>query len=353
VIIPDATIGTAQLRTGFSLARSDSSQKGSIVKWYPVLSKTGAEIFLADTGDAQTIGALEAYPTGADADGYRLPYDISEYSGTGKLLSVENPRLEYTPSDLAVTVHSEFGQDDCSAYLTSISSNDQTITRFAVVADIWYRGSSYSQQIVPGTKPKTYTAKVLSDAGSALRLARILASRQTFAQQSYGFDSALVMDPGTVVRVIEDKVSFLDIMVRILSREFDISTGLYRYTGEGVSAIDLTAAVESIDRAENALGKPRKGDEGEDAISVQILSLNGNQFRVGTCNTTLIASVWKGSEEITGTLDDSAFTWNRTSTDFVADAAWNTSSKAIGHKSIGLTSEDVSGRAVFGCNVEI
>lgn len=260
-IVPSLTLHTPDLRTEFSLTRSDSSQKGSIVKWYPVLTKTGAELFLADE-DAQTIASGAVYPPGADAEGYRLPYDISEYAGNGKLLSVGNPRLEYTPSSLAVTVHAEFGEDGCSAYLKSTATGAQAITRFAVVADIWYRGSSYGQQIVPGTKPKTYTAKVISDAGSALRLARILASRQTFAQQSYGFDSALVMEPGLVVRVVEDKVSYLDVSLRILSREFDVITGLYRYTGEGMSEIDLTTTVEHIDAAENALGKPRKGEDG-------------------------------------------------------------------------------------------
>jgi hypothetical protein len=43
---------------------------------------------------------------------------------------------------------------------------------------------------------------------------------------------------------------------------------------------------------------------GEDAVSVQILSLNGDKFRAGTCDTTLVASVWKGEEDITGTTCD-------------------------------------------------
>ena len=93
--------------------------------------------------------------------------------------------------------------------------------------------------------------------------------------------------------------------------------------------------------------------DGGDAVSVQILSLNGNSFRPGTCNTTLVASVWRGETEITDSIDDSKFVWKRTSTDTVADASWNTSSKAIGHKSTQLTPEDVLSRAVFTCEVDI
>lgn len=93
--------------------------------------------------------------------------------------------------------------------------------------------------------------------------------------------------------------------------------------------------------------------DGGDAISVQVLSLNGNSFRPGTCNTTLVASVWRGETDITGTLDESVFSWKRTSSNTISDASWNTSSKAIGHKSIQLTPEDALGRTVFSCEVEL
>jgi hypothetical protein len=280
-IIPGLTLHTTDIRTEFSLARSDNSQKGSIVKWYPVLTKAGAAIFESDIADGgETIASGGVFPSGSDTEGYRLPYDISEYAGTGKLLAIANPALSYTPSSLQVLLYTDFGTDDCSAYLKSNATGTQTITDFKVIADIWYKGSSYSQQIVPGTKPKTYTAKVISDALSALRLARILASRQTFGQQSYGFDSGTVMDPGLVVRVIEDKVSYLDVNLRILSREFDVATGLYRYTAEGISEIDLTTTVERIDMVENALGKPRKGATG-DTGSIGPRGLQGLQGEKG------------------------------------------------------------------------
>jgi hypothetical protein len=93
--------------------------------------------------------------------------------------------------------------------------------------------------------------------------------------------------------------------------------------------------------------------DGGPSITVQILSLNGDKFRAGTCDTTLVASVWKGEEDITDTLDESAFTWERTSSDASSDEQWNTSSKATGHKSVTLTPEDVDGRAVFACYVDI
>jgi hypothetical protein len=351
-IAPALTLHTSDIRTEFSLTRSDSSQRGSIVKWYPVLFKSGASIFESDIADGgEPIAAGGVYPSGSENAGYRLPYDISEYAGNGKLLAMDNPSLSFTPSSLQVLFHTDFGTDDCTAYLESTATGVQTITAFKVIADIWYRGSSYNQQIVPGTKPKTYTAKVISDAGSALNLARILASRQTFGQQSYGFTAPLSMDPGQLARVIEDKVSFLDVNVRILSREFDVATNLYRYTAEGVSAIDLTTEVESIDNAENALGKPRKGDTGPRGKSyrVEVESTNGLVFRPGNQYTTLIAHVYDDTGEITGSVSPSSLFWIRKSQSETGDTAWNTA-HASGYKEIELTPADFYGSTTFKCD---
>lgn len=95
------------------------------------------------------------------------------------------------------------------------------------------------------------------------------------------------------------------------------------------------------------------GPPGEDVIAVQLFSSNGNIFRSGQCFTTVSVTVWKGDEDITSLLDESRFTWKRTSGNPMADEQWNTSSKALNRKSLELSPDDVSGRAVFACFVEI
>lgn len=103
----------------------------------------------------------------------------------------------------------------------------------------------------------------------------------------------------------------------------------------------------------STLSEEVPGKDGENAISVQIFSNNGNIFRSGQCYTTMTVTVWRGDENITDQLDPSLFRWERTSNDPVADEAWNTSSKAIGQKTLELSPADVFGRAVFACHVEI
>lgn len=97
-----------------------------------------------------------------------------------------------------------------------------------------------------------------------------------------------------------------------------------------------------------------KGDKGEDAYQIQIYSSGGNAFRVGKANTTLTAYVFKGSNDITDTIDSSLFRWIRKSQGTaLADDIWNTSSKAVGKKQVFITPEDTIGRTVFSCEVDI
>jgi len=101
------------------------------------------------------------------------------------------------------------------------------------------------------------------------------------------------------------------------------------------------------------LSKEVPGKDGEDAISVQIFSSNGNLFRSGQAYTTMSATVWRGDEDITDMIDASSFNWERTSGDPIADESWNTSSKAVGRKIVEITPQDVVGRSVFACHVDL
>lgn len=97
-----------------------------------------------------------------------------------------------------------------------------------------------------------------------------------------------------------------------------------------------------------------KGDNGEDNISVQIYSSNGNLFKAGKVETVLTAYVFKGSLDITNEINAENFRWIRNSQDTALnDEIWNTSSKAIGVKTITISDEDTIGRTIFNCEVTI
>jgi hypothetical protein len=85
-------------------------------------------------------------------------------------------------------------------------------------------------------------------------------------------------------------------------------------------------------------------------FKVEIISSNGNVFKNGQFNTTLEARVYRGTEDVTDTINASRFRWYRASMDAIADMNWN-SAHAGGAKSITITPQDVYGRATFSCEV--
>jgi hypothetical protein len=101
--------------------------------------------------------------------------------------------------------------------------------------------------------------------------------------------------------------------------------------------------------------KGETGPKGDDAISIQIFSTNGDKFRDGTASTTLKCFVFQGDDNITNSISEESFNWTRisSSTNYLDDDRWNTSSKAIGKKTIEILPEDTIGRTNFSCEVEI
>lgn len=70
---------------------------------------------------------------------------------------------------------------------------------------------------------------------------------------------------------------------------------------------------------------------------------------VSVRQTTLSAKVYRGSDEITDTLDASRFAWTRVSSDTASDTQWNASHAGV--KEITLTTADVYYSATYTCEL--
>lgn len=119
----------------------------------------------------------------------------------------------------------------------------------------------------------------------------------------------------------------------------------------GMEAIKCTITAGSFSDSVT-ISVIRDGENGE-SYTVLINSTNGNVFRLDNVSTTLSCQVLKNTEDITDTLEEWRFTWKRKTSDVSGDEQWNTSSKAIGHKSIDITENDCYGRTVFTASVDL
>ena len=91
------------------------------------------------------------------------------------------------------------------------------------------------------------------------------------------------------------------------------------------------------------------------AYTIHIESTNGDEFRVGLGQTTLlIAHVFNGLEEVTASIPDSWFRWRRVSR--IAqpppndDATWNNLYRT-GYKNVMVSVDDVYAQATFHCDI--
>lgn len=85
-------------------------------------------------------------------------------------------------------------------------------------------------------------------------------------------------------------------------------------------------------------------------ITVRINSKAGNIFKNGKGSTTLTAQVFKGTDDITNTIDESKFKWTRTSNDQVADQKWN-SEHINGTRSIEIDASEIDSSITFNVTI--
>ena len=262
------------VKDSLQVEKADSSQKGVIVEYAPILYRTGATVFEADTDIESTIASGAAYPTGADDDDYRQYYDLSKISDDAELLYSENHVLTVESDGLAALVKNEtYETDYCHVFLENNTGRDYTIDSMKVTADIRYRGEK-SKAIVSGSNPKKYTARVVSTAGSAQYLARILAERQSLGKQKYKFSSRRTLTIGGVTRLTDNLVSYLDLYMIILSREYDHVRDLYIYTGQGIAVIDYTIPISDIKIPESVgIRSGLDGSAGSSPVPVRLYAL--------------------------------------------------------------------------------
>jgi hypothetical protein len=173
------------------------------------------------------------------------------------------------------------------------------------------------------------------------------------AGSQYTFFSAVDLNCGTLVRLIDDAFSGLNVAVLVTARTFTDESPVYHYQAVGISAFDLGAPahLQVLTRGKND-SRGAEGPAGEDAYLLQLISEGGTTFRTTTpFATTMRARVFKGGVEVTDQFTDADFRWSRTSGDAHADAIWNSAHYSVGGKTLSITQDDVAGRTNFFCTL--
>ena len=167
-----------------------------------------------------------------------------------------------------------------------------------------------------------------------------------FSSNGYNgpYDTAITADGQIVADFITSGTLVANIIKAGVLQSQDGSSYWDLETGEVV--LRAYATTESVEQMEERVSTI----EDQKMYRLVISSSNGNIFKNGIINTTLYATVFSWDENITDTLDPNQFIWTRVSDDAAADTVWN-ADHAGGTKSIVITSDDVTARATFFCDL--
>jgi hypothetical protein len=302
--------------------------------------------------------------TEAQADSFRTPALIEacnaaseiDIVGSSDIIAVSNVHTEFTAESGYITANIAAAG---GPYLQVAAHNNGSlsyhITRLDAYADIIYVRDTNIVRTADSVYEGESSDNLLSEELSFVH-ERTLAQFHRHAGSRYTFFSAVDLRCGSLARLIDDAFSGLNVSVLVTARTFTDESAVYRYEAVGISAFDLSAPayLEVLDRGKNdTVGSP--GPPGSDGSSytVSIQSSNGSIFRPAQVDTILTCHVYQNTTEITEDLDASRFRWKRLSADAADDTRWNTSSKAIGHKSVEIKNADCVGRTVFSCEIDL
>ena len=167
-----------------------------------------------------------------------------------------------------------------------------------------------------------------------------------FSSNGYNgpYDTAITADGQIVADFITSGTLVANIIKAGVLQSQDGSSYWDLETGEVV--LRAYATTETVEQMEERVSTI----EDQKMYRLVISSSNGNIFKNGIINTTLYATVFSWDENITDTLDPNQFIWTRVSDDAAADTVWN-ADHAGGTKSIVITSNDVTARATFFCDL--
>lgn len=126
----------------------------------------------------------------------------------------------------------------------------------------------------------------------------------------------------------------------------EISFEIQDEHGQGSGQYQNVADIE----AEGTPGPP-----GEDARTIRIESNIGNNFVFGNRTAILTCYVYKGTEDITSTIDENNFNWSKMDKEGQPVSGWTPYKQGIKDgllkNQIMITTEDVDMKSVFYCNV--
>jgi len=351
----------------FEIAKEDTSYDGICLTWAGLETLEEVRLYTANLPvgvDKEASGVTllpdRYYPEDGDVIETRQTYqtqwlDVAYQSRKTRvkndditLVTSENHRLSIL-SDIGIAVNLQnFDKHQAQVLLHNFTEEALKLYVLEIYGRALFR-SSVRQTVLPvgSADPKEESSEFVFSLEAAEKLASGLYRNQQFGNIQYRFTlREKLVAIGDVVSLRQSDPA-LDTLAVIISESWTDGLNSYRYTARGVASFGELEAITTAYQA----AKAGKGEQGEAAVTLIVVSDQGNIFRPALTDTTLEARVYQEGAEITDQYAPSRFRWTRSSLDPAADAIWNSAHYSVGSKSLHITDEDVESRATFFCEL--
>lgn len=267
------------------------------------------------------------------------------------LITTEDHRLSIL-ADIGIAVEAEeYGTHQGKILLQNFTEEAKRLYILEIYGRALFR-SSIRETTIPAdaVDPKEESSEFIFTTSSAERLAKGLYRNQQYGNLRYRFSlREKIYSVGDVITIRQADPA-LDATVVITNEGWTDGLQSYRFTARGISSFgDLEVITKAYQAAKS--GKGEQGEAGADAVTLVVVSQQGNIFRPALTDTTLEARIYQNGKEITDEYAAYRFRWTRTSTDTAADEIWNSAHYSVATKSLHITDEDVATRATFFCEL--
>jgi hypothetical protein len=366
-ILSGTVAGNVSVAQSFSLQRGDNDHDGVKIIWSQVgildevvLFKQQLPVGTDGVPSGKVIPAGGYFPEDGDLveTWQDFKQDWLDRPFLSKTTRVRNKDISLIASedqhlvivaDAGITYDAVYEPKRAKVLFHNPTTEDLKLSVFEIWGKALFR-EQIRETLLPhdAADPERITADYIFSVPDAESLARGLYISQQFGEVAYTFTLyEKLYVPGERIHLSQaDPALETDALITELQYTDEVPG--FRYKAIGLSEF---GSLEAITSAYTASRSGEKGEAGEDATHVEIISHHGTIFRPAVVDTTLEAVVYTGGVEVTDRYLDADFRWVRKSEDTQADEVWNSAHYSSGGKTLHITDSDVYGRAVFFCEL--
>lgn len=309
----------------------------------------GTEVYPESEKDSHTKALVAACNAGSE----------SEQVASARILSVSNVSTTFlSESSYLIAEVKAAGGPYLSIDVSNADSLPHHVTRLDATATAVYEKSTEvirTADTVEDGESDNMVSEDLSfiyDRTVAQAHANRLCQYHRHCSTKYRFKTRSEIQPGAIIHLKEDVFSGIDTHVMVTESTHVAESSVWSYGAVGIARFSLDDEV-TVQRTKDSLapvsGNGRDGRDGEDSITVCILSTNGLIFRRSdpSFTTKLMAKVFQGGVDITDTIVGNRFRWTRTSSDPESDRVWNNAHYALSGSTLAIGKADTNGPCSF------